>query len=724
MSEENSLQLNFYVGNEKRTKQKTKYSKKRGTRIKQRRLQKAASGHDVFHSEKPDQPDKSKTIQKTKGEKEFSLTSNKNKFEEEYNTGKVPVNVSSSLKRKHPEDLREVPYKKEKNENKVFISSLFRFNPEIPNVEKSAVARKREEIFSSKYFKDLDLHPFMISNLEERFKITQMTTVQQRAIPQILSGLDVLVKSQTGSGKTLTFAIPVVQHLQGIKPKISRMDGVHALIIVPTRELAIQCFETFKKLVNPFQWVVPGCLMGGEKRKSEKARLRKGMSILVCTPGRLLDHIKHTNSLHLDKVKWLVIDEADRMLDLGYEKDVGEIITALDTESHRQTVLLSATLTEGVERLAGMSLTDPLKIDVSNSEEEHNSSTVQSSAQSKEQDKSENFVVPEKLKQNFVITPCKLRLVTLTAFILLKIKMVSSPGKMVVFLSTQDSVEFHYQLMNHFFGGEGAEENANLAEEGDIDFYKLHGDMPQKERTKTYQEFSTARTGVLFCTDVAARGLHLPDVRWIVQYTTPGAVQGYVHRVGRTARVGKQGHALLFLMPAEVEYLKSLASHGISVEEVNMADILKTLIIAVQDMVSETEKKRTPSKTFEECATYLQLCFENHVAEDKKMSQLARRAFQSFVRAYATYPSSLKTIFHVRNLHLGHLAKSFGLRDAPSNINEKTGKQKTFTKKQKSKKDRFGSEGGGHTNKSHFSSLTVSEFSSGLSKASLSKQKH
>ncbi|XP_048777011.1 probable ATP-dependent RNA helicase DDX31 [Ostrea edulis] len=714
MSEDSSLQLNFFVGDEKRSRHKTSYSNKRGARIKQRRKQKADSR--LVHSQNESRHREFKdTPQETNNEKQSQNSVRKGQIDSE----KSAVISPPSLKRKRPAESEGVPHKKEKQENKVFISSLFRFNPEIPTVEKSAVTKKTEDVFSSKYFKDLDIHPFMISNLEERFKITQMTTVQQRALPYVLGGRDILVKSQTGSGKTLTFAMPLVQHLQGLAPKISRMDGVQALVIVPTRELAIQCFETFKKLVNPFQWIVPGCLMGGEKRKSEKARLRKGMNILVCTPGRLLDHIKNTNSLSLNKVKWLVVDEADRMLDLGYEKDVGEIISALDTETHRQTVLLSATLSEGVERLAGMSLRDPIRLDVNSGEDDSQSETVPNNSQ----EKPENFVVPEKLKQNFVITPCKLRLVTLTAFILLKMKMMNSPGKMVVFLSTQDSVEFHYKLMNHFFGGEETEDNANLAEEGDIDFFKLHGDMPQKERTQAYQEFSSSKTGVLFCTNVASRGLHLPDVRWIVQYTTPGAVQDYVHRVGRTARVGKQGHAILFIMPAEVEYLKSLASHGISMEEISMADILKTLMIAVKDMVSDSE--RTPPKTYEECATYMQLCFENYVIEDNKMSQMARKAFQSFVRAYATYPSSMKTIFHIKNLHLGHLAKSFGLRDAPSNIRDKTGKHKMSLKKQKTKtkQKRFGSDSDTHR-KPLSSSVTISEFSSGLDNGRLPKKKH
>lgn len=713
MSAEDSLQLNFYVGDEKTTKRKQSYSKKRGTRIKQRKQEKTASRLEKDKSKNSQNENSSEITEEEKTSESYR------KKTRDDSHSKSSAGVSPHLKRKQIEDSTEVPHKKERHENKVFISSLFRFNPEIPSVERSVVSKKTEEIFSSKDFKDLDLHPFMITNLEERFQITQMTTVQQRAIPHLLSGRDIMVKSQTGSGKTLTFAVPVVQHLQSLMPKISRMDGVLALVIVPTRELVIQCFETFKKLVNPFQWVVPGCLMGGEKRKSEKARLRKGMNILVCTPGRLLDHIRNTNSLSLSKVKWLVLDEADRLLDLGYEKDVGEIINALDTESHRQTVLLSATLSEGVERLAGMSLKDPLRIDVSNAEEEDLSNNSESSKTKK----NENFVVPEKLRQSFVITPCKLRLVTLTAFILLKMKMMTSPGKMVVFLSTQDSVEFHYKLMNHFFGEEEAEDNPNLAEEGDIDFFKLHGEMPQKERTKVYQEFSSAKTGVLFCTNVASRGLDLPDVRWIVQYTTPGAVQDYVHRVGRTARVGKQGHALLFIMPAEVQYLKSLAGHGISMEEINMADILKTLIIAVQDMVSDSDRKKMPPKTYEECATYTQNCFENFVVEDKEMSEMAKKAFQSFVRAYATYPSDLKTIFHVRNLHLGHLAKSFGLREAPSNINDKRGKPKTFNKKKQSRQDRFGSEKSSFQTP-RFSSQAISEFSSGLSSGRLPKKKH
>ncbi|KAK3087930.1 hypothetical protein FSP39_012561 [Pinctada imbricata] len=271
-------------------------------------------------------------------------------------------------------------------------------------------------------------------------KLSQMTTVQQLAIPRIMEGKDVLVKSQTGAGKTLCYAVPIIQDLQGRNPRVQRNDGVHAIIIVPSRE--------------PFQWIVPCYLIGGEKTKAQKARLRKGMNILVATPGRLMDHIEHTASLSLANVQWLVLDEADRMLDMGYEKEVAKILTKLNnakTSGSIQTILVSATLTEGVERLAGISLTDPVIVDAVTNR--HACTESIKLAEGINTENLKNFVLPEKLKQHFVITPCKLRLVTLAAFVLGKCKFSSHPGKMIVFLSTQVAVDFHYQIFSHFFGG-------------------------------------------------------------------------------------------------------------------------------------------------------------------------------------------------------------------------------------------------------------------------------
>lgn len=288
--------------------------------------------------------------------------------------------------------------------------------------------------------------------------------------------------------------------------------------------------------------------------------------------------------------------------------------------------------------------------------------------------------------------------------------------------ATQDSVEFHYSLFQHFFGVRKLDnpELSDLYEDDEsksMNIYKLHGDMPQKERTSIYYDFCEASTGVLLCTDVAARGLHLPKVKWIVQYMTPGGVTEYIHRVGRTARAGLQGNSLLFLMPSEVEYIKLLNNQKISLEELQMDKVLNILTPVVCDIatVTDTESQRERPRTHEEAATYLQMAFESYVHKNKEMLELARKAFQSFVRAYATYPSNLKSIFHIKYLHLGHLAKSFGLRDAPGNITSDW-KHSHVTKRKKSSVRSSDAE-----TKKQKMSKDVSEYSSGLMKGQLAK---
>lgn len=165
---------------------------------------------------------------------------------------------------------------------------------------------------------------------------------------------------------------------------------------------------------------------------------------------------------------------------------------------------------------------------------------------------------------------------------------------------------------------------------------------------------------------MAARGLDLPHVNWILQYNTPGNPADYVHRVGRTARIGLKGNALLFLTPAEVEYLDILKQHGISPEELLVNDVLKTLVVSSGDAKLKTAKY--VDQKAQESATELQNSFEDYVLSNDLCLKAAKTAYQSFVRAYATYPSNLKHIFHVKNLHLGHVAKSFGLREAPKEL--------------------------------------------------------
>ncbi|XP_072015132.1 ATP-dependent DNA helicase DDX31-like [Amphiura filiformis] len=623
------------------------------------------------------------------------------------------------------------------------ISSMFRNNPEIPEVNVREVESGKEPVFSSKAFSALPLHPHMIANLEQNLQFSQMTSVQQQAIPVVLSGQDTLVKSQTGTGKTLAYGVPIVQSLQGQRSKVQRSDGPYALVLVPTRELALQSLDMLQKLLKPYQWIVAGCVMGGERKKSEKARIRRGINILVATPGRIVDHIENTKNMVLRNVRYLVLDEADRLLDMGFDREVAVILNALNEQApERQTILLSATLTDDVKRLAGIALKEPKLIDIaqdssstttikhvrksectgedSTKDQKKTRNTVAVDAESKSELsdsdggvglesmelKQSDFTTPEGLQQHFVIVPSKLRLVTLTAFILWRCT-GSGSGKMLVFLSSCDSVEFHYALIQHCLKVSSYEDRLHV--------YRLHGNMAQEDRTDVFKNFSEARSGVLLCTDVAARGLDLPKVKWIVQYNTPGQPSDYVHRVGRTARIGKKGHALLFLSPSEVDYVQVLIGLKIRLTQLPLEDIWSTLLSSpVPAMLAEQSRRRDPN-TNEDAAIALQHSCENFVLESKENLALAKKAFQSFIRSYATYPSSLKHIFHVKKLHLGHVAKSFALREAPSHMGTVGGKSgQKGIKRKRPGRDKMSKSSGSRKGKSG-----ISEYSSGLDTGSL-----
>ncbi|XP_012576784.1 PREDICTED: probable ATP-dependent RNA helicase DDX31 isoform X2 [Condylura cristata] len=557
----------------------------------------------------------------------------------------------------------------------VKTSSLFKNNPEIPELPRPAVKQVQEEVFTSDAFHELDLHPHLISTLTTVLKMSSMTSVQKQSIPALLGGRDALVRSQTGSGKTLAYCIPVVQSLQAMKAKIQRSDGPYALVLVPTRELALQSFDTVQKLLKPFTWIVPGVLMGGEKRKSEKARLRKGINILISTPGRLVDHIKSTKNIQFSRVQWLVLDEADRILDLGFEKDVTVILNAVNAQcQRRQNVLLSATLTEGVTRLADISLHDPVSISVQDDNcapSTHGGSVMPAAAPPPAGDQQAGFAIPVSLDQHVVLVPSKLRLVSLAAFILQKCQF-EQDQKMIVFLSSCELVEFHYTLFVQTLPGllGALDSGPSPSAAAKLQFYRLHGALEQEERTAVFQGFSSAKAGVLLCTDVAARGLDLPQVTWIVQYNAPSSPAEYIHRIGRTARIGCQGSSLLILAPSEAEYVNSLASHKINMTEIKMEAILSVL---TRDDCFKGRRRGGQSRAagpqeIRERATILQTVFEDYVHSSEKRISWAKRALQSFIRAYTTYPRGLKHIFHVRLLHLGHVAKSFGLRDAPHGL--------------------------------------------------------
>ncbi|XP_021573877.1 probable ATP-dependent RNA helicase DDX31 [Carlito syrichta] len=605
----------------------------------------------------------------------------------------------------------------------VKTSSLFKNNPEIPELHRPIVKQVQEKVFTSAAFHELGLHPHLISTINTVLKMSSMTSVQKQSIPALLEGRDALVRSQTGSGKTLAYCIPVVQSLQAMEPKIQRSDGPYALILVPTRELALQSFDTVQKLLKPFTWIVPGVLMGGEKRKSEKARLRKGINILISTPGRLVDHIKSTKNIHFSRIQWLVFDEADRILDLGFEKDITVILNAVNAKCQKQqNVLLSATLTEGVTRLADISLHNPVSISVL--DESHNQfntkgKVVQEVSPAYTSDKLDGFAIPENLNQYVTLVPSKLRLVSLAAFILQKCKF-EKDQKMIVFFSSCELVEFHYSLfLQTLLSSSGAPALGQLPSASTrLKFLRLHGNMKQEERTAVFQEFSHSKRGVLLCTDVAARGLDLPQVTWIVQYNAPSSPAEYIHRIGRTARIGCHGSSLLILAPSEAEYVNSLASHKINVSEIKMEDILSVLMRDDCFKGKRWGNQKSHAAGPQEIrarATVLQTVFEDYVHSSERQISWAKKALQSFIQAYATYPRELKHIFHVRSLHLGHVAKSFGLRDAPKNLSVATRKKKKVPLKRPDLRTKTQS-------KHRLAEILRSEYSSGL-EASVAKVK-
>ncbi|KAL3691362.1 hypothetical protein R1sor_005013 [Riccia sorocarpa] len=598
-----------------------------------------------------------------------------------------------NLKRKAP--LVEEDSEEEKEEEE-----------EAQELEKQEHAEKaRDKItFSEGKFHDLGLAEPVAEHLHGRMGFEAPTHIQREAIPVVLSGRDALVNAGTGTGKTLVYLVPIINALQGARKRVNRTDGTYAIVLVPTRELCAQVFLVAEKLVHRFIWLVPGCLMGGENRNKEKARIRKGITLLIATPGRLLDHLKNTNSFNIDPLKWLVLDEADRLLDLGFEKDLQSILSLLSSkqgasktasESDRQNILLSATLDERVNKLAALSLRNPVTVGVQSKvappgDESKGSSgdkprkqIFQTPSEDEAEEEGEgreepgevdngdlmeegetpskptNYNIPSQLSQSYYKVPCKLRLVALFALLKQRFSMKGT-GKLVIFVSTCDAVDFHYHLMN------GYELPASGKPFFGAKAFRLHGNMPQKERTETFVEFGKASLAFLICTDVASRGLDFKGVTCIVQYDPPGDPAEYVHRVGRTARIGEKGEAIIFLMPSEMDYLAELKKHGVSLKELQLGQLIDAL---PSDGKKNKYRKSEEWSTVEmhPAVSFMNLTLENVVAKAKggELNQLAVKAFNSFVRAYAAHKAELKPIFQVHKLHLGHVAKSFGLKSAP-----------------------------------------------------------
>jgi ATP-dependent RNA helicase DDX31/DBP7 len=444
-------------------------------------------------------------------------------------------------------------------------------------------------------FENLGIHESISRHLREKMNLSVPTVIQSLAIPQLLAhrARDVCIQSITGSGKSLSFLLPIIQSILAESEHQNRQEGTLAIILSPTRELAQQLYALLDKILNTsFKMeersgsLVPGIIVGGDKRKSEKARLRKGIQILVCTPGRLLDHLENTESFKLNNLKYFVLDEADRLMDLGFGEKIKKIVSLIkESTKERQLckILCSATLQGRVVSLADELMNEPLYIKTQEEEEES------------------KFATPEGLVQKYLNCPPKFRLLTLIALLRSKILDIKSTVscKTIIFVSCCASVDFHHALLctgkipkvedgkfkessDAYYDMEPLDKEGMPAVASSTLFsstkiFKLHGSLSQVDRFKVFDDFSKCSRGILVCTDVAARGLDLPAVNYIIQYEPPSDIRDYIHRVGRTARIGQKGEAILFLLPSEIEYVELLQEKNVEMEALEMEHVLVSL---------------------------------------------------------------------------------------------------------------------------------------------------
>lgn len=371
-----------------------------------------------------------------------------------------------------------------------------------------------------------------------------MTPIQQRAIPAVRAGQDVLASAQTGTGKTAAFALPIIEQL--LKHKASTVPVVRALILTPTRELAKQVAENIREYTQ-FTGLKTAVVFGGVDSAGQIKNLKAGADILVATPGRLQEHLEARN-VSLTQVKFAVLDEADRMLDMGFVK---EIETILQTIKHQhQTLLFSATFSNKVKLLTKQFLTNPR--------------ILETAKQNATASKVRHYVYP-------VVEERKSEM-------LAELIGVNNWKQVMVFAGTKESAN-------------------QIAKELKLDGIKAalcHGDRSQGSRNKALEDFAAGKVRVLVATDVAARGIDIEDLEYVVNYHLPFLPEDYIHRIGRTGRAGKSGTAISFVSPKDNKFLGNIEEVvGYSIEQVK----LKGYDFDPLDYASKAEKKAAASNT-------------------------------------------------------------------------------------------------------------------------------
>ncbi|MBU0761423.1 MAG: DEAD/DEAH box helicase [Candidatus Altiarchaeota archaeon] len=349
-------------------------------------------------------------------------------------------------------------------------------------------------------FEDLEISLEILEDLRHN-GFTKTMPIQALAIPHLMKGADLIAQAKTGTGKTLAFAIPLIQALDPQKRR------VQALVVTPTRELALQVAQEIQK-VGYRKKIKTACVYGGKSINEQAKKIKSGASVIVGTPGRILDLIGR-GILRLDEVKVLVLDEADRMLDMGFIRDIQKIISY--TPNTRQTMLFSATIGDEVRALAQDITRDP-----------HHITT------------GEDELVVEDIHQTYYETSDKEKLDVFE-----KVVKEEMPDKAIIFCNTKRWSETLIKLLRH----------------RGINAQAIHGDMSQNQRENVIAGFKSRKFKYLVATDVASRGLDIDDVTHVFNYDIPNEPMSYVHRIGRTARAGKNGKAISFITSREIRSL-------------------------------------------------------------------------------------------------------------------------------------------------------------------------
>ncbi|HKV39883.1 MAG TPA: DEAD/DEAH box helicase [Blastocatellia bacterium] len=389
-------------------------------------------------------------------------------------------------------------------------------------------------------FSDLGLSARLVNELK-RAEIIEPTEIQEKTIPNALAGRDVMASAETGSGKTIAFLLPIIERLKAPGP-------ARALVLAPTRELAIQIETTAKSYGRPFG-LRTVAVVGGESLPKQIRALGSGVDIIVATPGRLNDLIQR-GSVRLKSIEVLVLDEADRMLDMGFLPQVRRIIHQLPRK--RQTMLLTATLSSAVKQLALESLTDCVKVEAARP-----ARTVATLTQ----------------KAFPVLSHAKIPL-------LLALLNQHSDGVFLVFTETKRLADRLSQVLT-----------ANKH-----DVVTLHSDRSQSQRNRALASFRAGHARVLVATDVAARGIDVDDISFVINYQVPQTAEDYIHRVGRTARAGRDGIALTLVSPEEESSLASIErSTGIILERTMLKGFSDGRSEREVAVASEIGRLRSPS---------------------------------------------------------------------------------------------------------------------------------